>query len=298
MGSRPSDLPFKGEGSPKTIPWIVGFMIYLAILSLMGAISLNTMIVQWDQGFKNGFSIELSPPEGRSPESMKPEIQRQKKILDVLAQVPGIKRTQVIAKTSISSTSDSWWGTEEENLGLPLPTIIDVEVIPGTPLDFYKIQEVLDDLVPGTRVSKEREWRKGLKEMAQVFLGISIIVAGLIGFSTLAIASFTTHTGLVIYSRIVEILHVVGAQNSYIAQQFQGHILRIGVKASFLGIGLFWVTLGVLLCMGLHFNVPSIKDYFPLHHIVLISLGLPCVIALTMMGVARLTVLWTLRNLP
>ena len=57
---------------------------------------------------------------------------------------------------------------------------------------------------------------------------------------------FTTRTGLAIHSDVVEVLHLIGAQDSYVARQFQQHTLRLasaGAAVGFLlGAGVVWLT--------------------------------------------------------
>ena len=297
MAKYPSDLPFHKDDSPRMIPWIIGIMVYLATLSLVASISLSRIIDKWDEGFRNGFSVELSPPEGSSSETLGHELERQKKVLDVLAALPGIRRTQVIAKTAMSSTADSWLGTEEENMGLPLPTIIDVEILPGAPYDIQRLQQILDTHVPGTTINSDREWREGLKQIALIFLAISVVVASLIGFAAIAISAFTAHTGLIIYHKIIEILHLVGAQNTYIARQFQNHTCRLAVRAGLIGLSLSLVTFLGLTLMASQLELPNFLKDLPLLEMILVTVSIPIIVALTMMTTARLTVLWELKDM-
>lgn len=298
MAKYPNDLPFDKDDTPRMIPWVIGIMIYLATLSLVGSISLSRVIDKWDEGFRNGFSVELSPPESSGSEALNQELRRQKKILDILASLPGIKRTQVIAKTSMSSTSDSWLGSEEENIGLPLPTIIDVEVLPGAPYDIHQLQATLDKQVPGVKVTHDREWREGLKRIAMILLAVSVMAASLIGFATIAVSIFTTHTGLIIYHKIIEILHLVGAQTSYIARQFQNHTLRVGIRAGLIGFILSLVTFVGLGWLGSQLELPHFLRGLPLIEIIFITGTIPFVITGAMMLTARLTVLWELKDMP
>ena len=298
MARYPNDLPFEQDDSPKMIPWIIGLMVYLATLSLVGAISLSGVISKWDEGFRNGFSVELSPPEGTTPEAMKMEMVRQKRVLDILSSLPGIRRTQVIAKTSVSTTADSWLGSEEENIGLPLPTIIDVEIQPGAPFDMRRLQNALDEEVPGTTVTSDREWRQGLRTIANIFLSISVVVASLIGFATVAISAFTTHTGLIIYHKIIEILHLVGARNAYIARQFQNHTMKLGIRAGLIGFSLSILTYLLLSWVGHQLELPNFLRDMPLFEISLITVLMPLLVAITMMATARMTVMWELKDLP
>ena len=75
---------------------------------------------------------------------------------------------------------------------------------------------------------------------------ISFAVMIVILISAVATVVFTTRTGLAIHSDVVEVLHLIGAQDSYVARQFQNHTLRLasaGAAVGFLlGAGIIWLA--------------------------------------------------------
>ncbi len=46
---------------------------------------------------------------------------------------------------------------------------------------------------------------------------------------------FVTRTGLSIHRSVIEIVHLIGAPDSYVAQQFQAQSLRLGVVGGVVG---------------------------------------------------------------
>jgi len=172
----PADLPFDNNHTPRLIPWMIAFMIYLACLALAGSLSLNQVISNWDKMFKNGFTVELSPPESYSQESQVYEIQRQKQVLNVLHSLRGIQHTQIIAQTSLTSTSNSLIESSQ-NTQLPLPTLIDVEVKPGHTIPLKSLSDTLSRVVPGTVVKSNREWKDSIQSIADTLLSVSYVIA-------------------------------------------------------------------------------------------------------------------------
>ena len=57
---------------------------------------------------------------------------------------------------------------------------------------------------------------------------------------------FTTRTGLVIHQDVIELLHLMGAHDEYVARQFQVHHFWLGLKGGVVGLALTGVTLAVL----------------------------------------------------
>jgi cell division transport system permease protein len=72
------------------------------------------------------------------------------------------------------------------------------------------------------------------------------LVLALVGAAAVVTVVFVTRTGLAIHRNVIELLHLIGAYDTYIARQFQRHALRLGLAGGALGLLLALVTLGLL----------------------------------------------------
>ena len=299
INSPQMDLPFKHESSPRYIAWIVALMVFLTTIFLAGSLSLSHMIQSWDQKSQNGFSVELSPPESFQGSNRVRELSDQWKILELLKRVKGVVKAEVISKTTISSFSQTLLGKIDENSALPQPVVIDVQVKDVKKINLKKLQKYLDQLLPGTSIKKDRDLHEGLMTLANLILAIATIVALLIAGSAIMVAIFSAHSGLIIYKNIIEILHLVGAHNAYIARQFQTQAMRLGLKGSAIGSFLSMVTFATF-----WFLSQSSSAYASYHTalltpaVVSILLFTPLVTTAIMMLSARFTVMWELGKLP
>ena len=57
---------------------------------------------------------------------------------------------------------------------------------------------------------------------------------------------FTARIGLAIHHSVIEILHLLGAQDAYIARQFQVHALWLGLRGGVIGGMAAAVTVAIL----------------------------------------------------
>lgn len=123
-------------------------------------------------------------------------------------------------------------------------------------------------------------------------------MAVLIVFATILAAAFSAHTGLIIYRPIIEILRLVGADNRYIAKQFQRHALWLGLKSGAKGIGLtvFLVVAGLFMSSSM--GLPAVVQGEQWLWTLVILALMPFVVASVMMIAARTTVTWELSKLP
>jgi cell division transport system permease protein len=61
-----------------------------------------------------------------------------------------------------------------------------------------------------------------------------------------AIVIFTARIGLAIHRSVIELLHLLGAQDAYIARQFQVHALSLGLRGGVIGAAAAALTVVIL----------------------------------------------------
>jgi len=136
--------------------------------------------------------------------------------------------------------------------------------------------------------------------IAQVyFIGAkSTQIVLLVGLVAVLAVVFVTRTGLSIHRNVIEILHLIGAQDNYIAKQFQRHSLALGLRGGMIGSALALatiLTIGYMLGRVESALVPVVLLSLP--EWALLAL-LPFATAGIAMVTARMTVLGTLARMP
>jgi cell division transport system permease protein len=116
---------------------------------------------------------------------------------------------------------------------------------------------------------------------------------------------FATRTGLAINHGTVEVLHLIGARDSFIAAQFQWPALRLGMRGGLIGLIPALLTLlglseaaggaGGTAVGGAISALPELT-LAPWQWAVLLLL--PVAAGITALATARLTVLRSLANMP
>ena len=128
------------------------------------------------------------------------------------------------------------------------------------------------------------------------------MLAGLaLGAAALTVI-FVTRTGLATHRGVIEVVHLIGAPDRYIARQFQGQALKLGILGGIAGLACGAGTvLGVdrLLSAARGGGGTSLSFDFRLLPWQWVVLGaLPVVVALVAMITARMTVLRSLARMP
>ena len=122
-------------------------------------------------------------------------------------------------------------------------------------------------------------------------------VLGLILLAATGTVVFTTRTGLTVHREAIEVLHLTGAQDSYIAKQFAGRAWAMGLKGGLIGIALAVPTLIFLGYVADRLEAGMLPDMsMPMAG--WIALGvLPLAAGLVAGLTARITVMRTLKRM-
>jgi len=288
---RRTDLPLDRDASGRFLPWLVAVMVYLAALALICAIGANKVVTRWDQGLAGRMTVQVPTSEEEGDD-------RADEVLAALQAIPGVRSAETLGAEEIARLLEPWLGTGAAYQDLPMPTLIAVRIDRAAPPDMTQMRRRLTQIAPGTVLDDHQSWLGKLLDLARSVQLVAALVVGLVGASAVTMVIFATRMGLSVHGRVIELLHLVGAQDSYIASQFQAHALRLALRGGVLG--LLMAILTVLLVA----NLLGQSDAVALPDLSLLPIEwsllplLPLVVALIAMVTARLTVLRTLGRMP
>jgi cell division transport system permease protein len=295
------DLAFERDASGRLLPLIIAVMVYLAVLALAGGLSLHGAIARWTQGLSGSLTVQVAVPEDGLGDAAAREATldaRQAAAVTILQATPGIAAVEPLSRTDVAAMLEPWLGSGADMPDLPLPRLIDVSLDAAAPLDIDALRAELQTAAPGTTVDDHGVWRDRLLAIARSVRAVALLVVGLTAAAAVIAVVFATRTGLLVHRDSIEVLHLIGAHDSYVAGQFQAHAVRFGLLGGAIGI-----VLAVLTLLGLG-SVAGDLDETLLPRL---SLGVgdwvalvavPLAAAGIAMLTARLTVLRILSRLP
>ncbi len=290
-----SDLPLDRDALSRFLPWLIAFMVYLACLALAGMLVLGTMMERWGAGVSGTLTVQIIPSE--SPTATRKEARRVEAALDILRTTPGIARAEVIGESRIMALLEPWLGSIGGSGGLPLPQLIDVELKAGAELDAAALLKRLQKTVPGATIDDHGVWLEKLVHLLRMVEILAFLVLLLIGLAAVGTVVFTTRTGLAIHQEAIEVLHLIGAQDSYVAKQFATRALILGLRGGIIGLGLAIPTLMGIGTLAARMEAGLLPDFTlaPAHWLAMICL--PLAVAVIAMLTARMTVMKTLAEM-
>lgn len=292
-----SDLALARDASSRFLPWLIAFMVWLAAIALAAAMVLSGAGAKWRAGLSGTMTVQIVPVGAEGPEALAERVQT---ALALLRATPGIASAEALPETHVLKLIEPWIGKGglAGDLGLPLPRLIDVQLAERATIDTRALAARLAGQVPGAALDDHGAWLERLLALAGAVEAVAYAVLALIGVAAVATVVFTTRTGLAIHHGEIELLHLIGAQDSYVARQFERHALGIGLKGGLAGLALAAGTLLLIGTLAARIEsglLPSFR-LDALQWTVLVSLAV--IAALISMITARLTVMRALARMP
>ncbi len=288
---RAQEVPLASDPSFSFVPTIIGAMVFLSTLVLSASLTMEGVADRLQvTGQQYGATIEMSR-ETASEETVATSI-------DVLAQLPGVTRVHLVGDDEILETIEAWTGGRPDPDLLPLPVLIDVEAMSSESLRGDIIEQILEETVGAVTVYVEPQWLLAVRSTVstvQLATALMLVIMALISVVSII---HVTRTALSIHQDTIEILHQVGAQDSYIAAQFQNQSLVLALMGGIPGNVLAILILLLIGELSGEVEAPLLPAVsFAVREWLFLG-ALPVVAALVAMVAARVTVIASLDRMP
>ncbi|MET3601459.1 cell division transport system permease protein [Martelella mangrovi] len=286
-GSRkPTPIVPPSNVQSRALMAVIAIMAFLACLTLGGVSMVRATAASWQGGISREVTIQIKPAEGRDMN------QALLNARDVALQFVGTIDGQVVDEAATERLLEPWLGTGLDFDELPVPRLVIVTIDENNPPDFAAMADALQSVVPGAYLDDHRAWVDRLSAMADATTTIGASVMALVFSAMVLTVVFATRGALSGSRDIVEVLHFVGAEGSFVARQFQNHFLNVALKGAFLG--------GALACLffviarfwqGRFLATPGADQATALFGSISIGWGAYAGILLTIVIIAALTTL-------
>ncbi|WP_310621905.1 cell division protein FtsX [Flexibacterium corallicola] len=203
---------------------VVAIMSFLACLTV-GFVSLvRDAANDWNNDLVREITVQIRPTDGVN---MLQEIDR---TIALVQEFPGVGQARAYSDKETQQLLQPWLGTGLALEELPVPRLILVEIADPSSLNIIDMKKTVERDIRGASLDDHRTWTRQLSAMANtvVFGGFAILI--LVLSSMILSVIFATRAAMAGNRDVVEVLHFVGAENSFIAGQFQKHFLFLGLK--------------------------------------------------------------------
>lgn len=288
----PTALPLKGDDTGRFLPWMVAVMVFLAVLALAGALAASGAARKWDRALAGTATVQVLGLDDLPAAAADKQIV---KVLDVLRAAPGVISAEPVDRAAAAELVKPWLGDAAQDLALPLPRLVDVTIDPLR-LNGAELARQLTQAVPGARFDDHMRWVTGLRQLARAAGIGALAILGLIAGAAALTVVFATRAGLAVQRDVIEVVHLIGARDSYIANGFARHVLVLALRGA---LGGALLAAGGLIALSRIEMMPGLLPSLTLTPLDWGLIGLlPLVIALLAAFTARRTVMAALNRMP
>jgi cell division transport system permease protein len=208
---------------------VIAIMTFLACLTAGAAVLVADASQAWRSDVLRDATIQVKPRPGDDVESLVA------KAVAIAAQAHEVDSAHALSKAESEKLLEPWLGAGLDLSELPVPRLILLRLRDQRSQDLATLRKALASAVPEANLDDHRVWAARLGAMANA---IVILAAALFALMIVAMGTaigFATRGAVAGNREIVEVLHLVGASNAFIAREFETHFRRLGFRGATIG---------------------------------------------------------------
>lgn len=208
---------------------VMATMCFLACLALGAALLVDHAAAQWLKQASNAATVQIiEHGQQTAQEQLAP-------VLKILNRTPGIAQIRQVPQQDLIALLEPWLGKGNITDDLPLPLMIEVDLDAAQSLNQRALMIELKAIAPGAQLDTHGAWRNTLERAATLLRLLSGFILVLMLSATGTVLIFATRAALTANREILDVLHLVGASDHFIARQFGAHLFYQSLWASGLG---------------------------------------------------------------
>jgi cell division transport system permease protein len=210
---------------------VIAIMTFLACLTAGGAILISEASEAWRGDVSRDVTIQIKPRSGEDVEALVATA------AEIASRAPGVADAVAYTKAQSEAMLAPWLGDGVDLGQLPIPRLIVVHMQADHREDLEPLRAALAAGTPQASLDDHRLWLTRLDTMADAIVAFAAALFLLMIVAMATAVGFATRGAMAGAREIIEVLHFVGAADSYIAGQFQAQFLRLGLRGAGIGGG-------------------------------------------------------------
>lgn len=234
---RKNDISVEDDDSSVFMYVLTSIYMYLFIIILVIVMAVNSMASSWEKDIMGAITVQIIPVESDDKHIDVDKTQELvNDVLHYMENVSGIETVRVLDTKTVEKLMTPWLGNKVDISLLPIPQLLDVQLKKDAEINYDEITRGLHKVSPNASIDNHRLWLNKLIKFASSLRNIALTVL----FMVILICAFSIYysarTSLNININSIEILHIVGAKDEYIAKQYAKKYAKIGFFAGIIGL--------------------------------------------------------------
>ena len=278
---RPAPYLPQAEARDPALIFVIAVLCFLACLTALGALAGDRGARGWTGQLVGEATVIVRARGGETPDAAAA------RAAEALAGLPGVTEVRALEREKAYELIRPWLGDIADLDDLPVPRLVAVTLDRKQPATATALDKALKAQGLDAVVDDHSMWIKDIRRAAGVVRGTAIAIFVLIAGAAGAVVAFATRAGLAARRDVVEVMHLIGAEDSQISSLFELRFARIAALSGAIGAASAGLLGAVLRMIG---GGAGITPALPIAWIDLLAV-LPCpvVAALVAALAARVT---------
>lgn len=215
--------------SGRALTVVIAIMVFLACLTAGGVYMVNQSAAAWVSDVASEVTVQVMPGD---PGEVDKKVDL---VVLFLNKQNGVTAVKPLTASQSSELLEPWLGKTEALSELPIPRLIALEIDQANPPDLAAVDKSLADDFEGVTLDDHRQWQAQIRGLTRSLALGGIAILALVAMATVAVIVSATRSAMASNREIIEVLNFVGANNRFIAREFERHFLALGIKAGLVG---------------------------------------------------------------
>ena len=220
-----------GSVAGRSLTFVIAIMAFLSSITAGGVYLVFNAASVWTNNISSEFTVQVQSRSGDAGDAKIAEIAK------FLSDQNGIKHVIPYSREQSLKLVEPWIGKSEVLKSFAIPRLIAVEIEPGNPPELATLKKVMEAKYPGAVLDDHGRWRREIHRLTRFLELAGIGMLALMAAATAAVIIAAATSALASNKEIVAVLNFVGAEEKFIARQFENHFLKVGIKAGVAGTG-------------------------------------------------------------
>jgi cell division transport system permease protein len=228
---RPAPFLPEKDGRDGALIFVVAVLCFLACLTAMGVLAADRAAAGWTGQLTGEATVIVRPKGGETPDAAAA------RAAEALAETTGVAEARALEPAKAYDLIRPWLGDVSDLEDLPVPRLVAVTLDRRHPANAKQLNAALQSQNIDATVDDHSVWIKDIQRAGGVVRWLGMLVFLLIAAAAAAVVAFATRAGLAARKDVVEVLHLAGAEDGFVARLFQLRFARVAGLAGLIGAG-------------------------------------------------------------
>jgi cell division transport system permease protein len=216
--------------------FVIAVLCFFACTAAVAALAADRAATGWTSQLRNSATVLVRPKGGETADAAAA------RAAEALADVKGVSEARALEKAQAAALLEPWLGKEALADDLPVPRLVALDLDPDHPPGAADLENALKAKDIDATVDDHSLWIKDIVRAGTWARAAALGVFALTALAAGAVIAFAARAVLASRREIVEVLHVAGAKDGFIAgllaRRFAAMAFVAGTGGALLAAGL------------------------------------------------------------